>query len=170
MAQDMMVPRTPVDADLAGLLALNTANETELSPLDESGLKHLIASAFYCGVTGPVAAPAGFVIALDQTAKYSSPNYLWFHQRLDRFVYIDRIVVAAAARGQGYARQLYAAAFAAARNAQHTQICCEVNEQPPNPASDQFHARLGFTTTGRAELAVQSGRPQKSVRYLQAQL
>jgi uncharacterized protein len=164
----VILPRAPVAADLPGLLALNTANETELSRLDSAGLRRLIASAFYCGVTGPVGTPTGFMIALDHTATYASPNYLWFRQRLDRFVYIDRIVIAASARGQGYAQQLYAAAFIAARNAHHTAVCCEVNEVPPNPASDRLHARLGFTSVGRAVLPVQTGQLPKTVRYLQA--
>jgi uncharacterized protein len=169
MTQDAVTPpRVPVAADLPGLLALNAANETELSPLDDAGLRHLLASAFYCGVTGPVGTPTGIIIALDQTATYNSPNYLWFRQRLDRFVYIDRIVIAASTRGQGYARQLYAAAFTAARKAHHTAVCCEVNETPPNPASDRFHARLGFIPVGRAVLPAQIGQLPKTVRYFQA--
>jgi predicted GNAT superfamily acetyltransferase len=41
-------------------------------------------------------------------------------------------------------------------------IVCEVNVEPPNPASDAFHARLGFATVGSATLQDQ----QKTVRYL----
>lgn len=41
-------------------------------------------------------------------------------------------------------------------------VCCEVNSDPPNPASDAFHARLGFAEVGAA--AIHGG--AKSVRYL----
>jgi uncharacterized protein len=149
------------------MLALNLAHETELSPLDKAGLLRLMASALYCGVIGPVGTPIGFLIVLDQDAAYSSPNFLWFRERLDRFAYIDRIVIDETARGSGYARQLYTAAFAVARARQHQILCCEVNQSPPNPASDRFHARLGFAAVGRAELLGQAGLPVKIVQYLQ---
>jgi hypothetical protein len=38
-------------------------------------------------------------LAFDQHARYDSPNFLWFGARYPRFVYVDRIVVAASARG-----------------------------------------------------------------------
>jgi uncharacterized protein len=161
-------PRVPETADIAGMLALNAANETELSPLDRAGLQRLMVSALYCAVTGPVGAPIGFLIVLDQDAPYSSPNFLWFRHRLDRFAYIDRIVIDVAARGAGHARQLYTAAFAVARARSHEVLCCEVNQTPPNPASDRFHAQLGFTVVGQATLPAQVGTPVKIVRYLQA--
>ena len=40
--------------------------------------------------------------------EYDSPNYLWFRARYPRFVYVDRMAVAEASRGRGYARRLYA--------------------------------------------------------------
>jgi uncharacterized protein len=161
-------PRAPVFADIAGVLALNTANEIELSPLDHAKLQRLMASALYCGVIGPVGAPLGFLIVLDQDAPYGSPNFLWFRNRLDRFAYIDRVVIDDAARGAGYAQQLYAAAIIVAREQNHTVLCCEVNQTPPNPASDRFHARLGFTAVGRAALPTSGGQPAKTVQYLRA--
>jgi hypothetical protein len=41
-------------------------------------------------------------------------------------------------------------------------IGCEVNSDPPNPASDAFHERLGFAEVGRAALPGGT----KLVRYL----
>ena len=90
-------------------------------------------------------------------------NSLFFKTRYPRFVYVDRIAVAASARGAGLARTLYNDLFRAAREAGHGQIVCEVNIDPPNPASDSFHARPGFSEVGRAELG--NG---KQVRYLRA--
>jgi uncharacterized protein len=33
------------------------------------------------------------MLAFDQDADYDSPNFLWFRERLARFVYADRVVV-----------------------------------------------------------------------------
>jgi predicted GNAT superfamily acetyltransferase len=78
----------------------------------------------------------GFLMAFDQGAAYDSPNYLWFRQRYRRFVYVDRVVVAPAARGRGYAGLLYADLFDRAGRTGHDIVVCEVNRDPPNPASD----------------------------------
>ena len=93
-----------------------------------------------------------FLLAFDQAADYDSPNFLWFRDRTPRFVYVDRIVVAPAARGRGHARRLYDDLFAQARRAGHDQVVCEVNSEPANPASDAFHAALGFSEVGRATI------------------
>ncbi len=94
-----------------------------------------------------------FLVALDQGADYDSPNFLWFRDRFERFVYVDRIAVAPQARGRGLARALYEALIARARAAGHDRIVCEVNADPPNPASDAFHAALGFAVIGAATLS-----------------
>ena len=44
----------------------------------------------------------------------------------------------------------------------HDMVVCEVNRDPPNPASDAFHAAQGFTEMGQA--AIHQG--SKTVRYL----
>ncbi len=60
---------------------------------------------------------------------------------------------------------LYETLFERARAAGQEQVVCEVNADPPNPASDAFHAALGFVEVGSAPLA--SG---KTVRYFQRML
>jgi uncharacterized protein len=144
--------------DDASLLALNNAHETETSRLDPAKLRHLLSEAFMATAIGRDSA---MLIAFDHSADYDSPNFVWFQQHLDRFVYVDRIIVAASSRGRGYARRLYQELFATARAAKHSHVVCEVNVDPPNPASDAFHDALGFREMGRALLA--NG---KTVRYL----
>jgi predicted GNAT superfamily acetyltransferase len=151
------------DADLDPLLALNNANKVELGYLDAAALRALLAESFRVRIIGAMDA---FLIGLDQDAVYDSPNFLWFKARFARFAYVDRVVVAPSARGKGFARLLYDDFFAAAAAAGHTDVFCEVNYDPPNPASDAFHARLGFTEIGRATLHDRG----KSVRYLQRKL
>ena len=129
----------PISGDLeADVLALNNAHAVELSLLDRDQLAALIGQAFYARRLGTLDA---FLLAFDERAAYASPNYLWFRAHYARFVYIDRVVVAPAARGRGLARLLYADLFRHAARAGHDLAVCEVNVEPPNPASDALHAR-----------------------------
>ena len=143
----------------AALLALNNAHAQELSWLEPAQLQHLVEQAFLAQRIGSLDA---FLLAFDESARYDSPNFLWFRARYPRFGYVDRIVVASSARGQGHARRLYDDLFGHAVAAGHERVVCEVNTQPPNPASDAFHAALGFVEVGTA--SIYDGR--RTVRYL----
>jgi predicted GNAT superfamily acetyltransferase len=141
------------------LLALNNTHATQLSWLEPERLEYLIEHAFLARRIGTLDA---FLLALDQDAPYDSPNFQWFRARYPRFVYVDRIVVAASARGRGCARRLYQDLFDYAAQAGHRQVFCEVNQDPPNPESDAFHAALGFVEVGTASVYNDS----RTVRYL----
>lgn len=146
------------------VLALNNAHATELSLLNSGELRALLDGAFYARQLDGLEA---FLIALDEKhPTYASPNYLWFKTRQSRFVYVDRIVVAEDVRGKGHARLLYADLIEQASAAGHESIVCEVNLDPPNPASDAFHESLGFRQVGTA--AIHGG--SKTVRYLELAL
>lgn len=149
--------------DLTRILALNNAHAVELSWLEPARLSALIDQAFFVRSVGDAEA---FLLAFDQDARYGSPNFLWFRDRYDRYVYVDRIVVAPAARGRGHAGRLYRELFAEAHRKGHVRIVCEVNSDPPNPASDAFHAALGFGEVGAATLPGGA----KTVRYLERPL
>ncbi|KQV55195.1 MULTISPECIES: GNAT family N-acetyltransferase [unclassified Caulobacter] len=160
---DTVAPLTAQDlagADGAALLALNNAHAVELSWLEPERLAHLVAEAF---VARRVGVADALLLTFDQAADYDSPNFLWFRERYDAFVYVDRVVVADGARGRGLARRLYDDLFAAAKAAGHERIVCEVNADPPNPASDAFHAALGFVPVGTAQ--IHGGK--KTVTYLE---
>ena len=62
--------------------------------------------------------------------------------------------------------RLYDDLFEHAVAAGHDRVVCEVNMQPPNPASDAFHAALGFVEVGTA--SVYDG--SRTVRYLSCAL
>ena len=145
-------------SSLPALLALNNAHAQELSLLHLDRFESMIRTAFVARRIGEADA---FLLAFDQDADYDSPNFLWFRKRYKRFVYVDRIVVAPSARGRGYARQLYTELFEQASRTGHTVVVCEVNADPPNPASDAFHAALGFAEVGSATIHDGS----KTVRY-----
>src|ERR1700744_3214059 len=150
---------TPASPLADALLALNNEHAQELSWLTPERLSHLVRQAFFAR---RFAHADAFLIAFDQDAKYDSPNFLWFRERYPRFVYIDRIVVAATARGRGLAQRLYLDLFEQAARAGHEPVVCEINLSPPNPGSDAFHAALGFAEVGSA--AIHGG--AKTVRYL----
>ncbi len=151
---------TPLALDrLDGVLALNNAHAAELSLLNRDRLAGLVRQALWAAQAGDA---DGFLLLLDETAAYDSPNFRWFTQRYGRFAYVDRVAVAPAARGRGLARQFYAGAFAVAGAAGQRVVAAEVNRIPPNPASDAFHAALGFREVGQA--AIHGG--ARTVRYL----
>lgn len=139
------------------LLALNNTHAAELSLMTASRFAVMLQASFAARRIGTVA----MLLAFDQNAEYDSENFLWFRARYKHFVYVDRVVVAAQARGLGLARRLYEELFGQAAEAGHGRVVCEVNAEPPNPASDAFHAALGFAQVGSATLA--GGR--KVVRY-----
>lgn len=144
--------------DEPAILTLNNEHAAELSWLEPPQLTALLAKSFYARRIGAVEA---FIMTFDQGAAYESPNFLWFRERYRRFVYVDRVVVDRSARGRGHARRLYEALFDKARQVGHSIVTCEVNSEPPNPASDAFHASLGFAEVGAG--VIHGGK--KTVRY-----
>ncbi|BCG94103.1 GNAT family acetyltransferase [Mesorhizobium sp. 131-2-1] len=164
MMPDMPSPIVEVAAeDEPAVLALNNRHAAELSWLEPERLSFMLGEAFYARRIGALEA---FIMTFDQDARYDSPNFLWFRERYPRFVYVDRVVVAAAARGRGHARRLYEDLFDHVRRAGQAIVTCEVNADPPNPASDAFHAALGFAEVGDA--VIHGGK--KAVRYYLRQL
>ncbi len=150
--------------DSAHVLVLNNAHAIETSELDEERLAALLRMAFYArGIDDGATA---FLVALDHNAAYKNENFEWFKARRESFVYIDRVIVAEAARGRGIAKALYDDLFAEAKLAGHERVVCEVNIDPPNPASEAFHSAMGFTAVGQA--AIHNG--TKTVRYFEKTL
>jgi predicted GNAT superfamily acetyltransferase len=140
--------RDVTEADYPTLLRLNMESEHFLSPLSSPRLESLRAQAWYCRVAASDEAVQGFLLALSEGADYDSPNYQWFSRRYQKFVYIDRVVIDAAARGRHLAKRLYDDLFARARVQGFPRITCEFDTDPPNEVSRRFHERLGFREVG----------------------
>jgi len=156
--------RTLSAGDADRILELNNEHAVETSSLDLAAASHLLAMCFYAKGIGLGA--RGFLLALDQDAAYDNFNFQWFRNRFERFVYIDRIIIAKDARGQGFARLMYEDLFAEAKTAGHLRVVCEVNIEPPNEGSLAFHRSMGFEAL--ADVAVKGG--SKRVRYLVKEL
>ncbi len=145
------------------VLTLNAAHLAETGPLDAATLEADLAVAFHAAVAEP---EAGFILAYAPDAALDGPNFRWFAARMDDFVYVDRIIVAAASRGRGVAAALYAGLAESARAAGWRALVAEVNIAPANPGSLAFHARAGFRAVGEAHLADRG----KTVRYFRREL
>lgn len=126
------------------ILALNAACEPAVSALDVDGLALVQAAAYRTLIAELDGEPAGFLIAMRPGAPYASDNFGWFERQFERHFYIDRVAVADGARGTGVGRALYEAAGEIADALWLERVTCEVNEDPPNPESMAFHAKLGF--------------------------
>lgn len=138
--------------DFPAILALNEAFVSVLSPLDLGRLLRLHHEAALHRVVEAQGAVVAFLLALREGLGYDSPNYRWFAQRYPRFLYVDRIVVAGGTQARGAGTQLYRDAYGYARRHGLPAITCEFDIAPPNPASEQFHRKLGFREVGRQSL------------------
>lgn len=135
----------------ADALALNNVHAAKMSLLDAQSLADLAALSYVTWIaTAPetIDGVSGLIICLSDGAAYDSANYQWFTDRFDSFVYVDRVVIADAAQGLGFGRQLYERLIAKAAQDGYPFIGCEVNVEPPNPGSHAFHASMGFEAVG----------------------
>lgn len=149
-------------SDFHAIVGLNEASVHFTSPMDAARLAQLHAQAAYHRVAEVDGRVQAFLLALRERAAYDSPNYQWFERTYERFLYIDRVVVGAAARGLGLGIQLYADLFAFAAESGTARVTCEFDLDPPNPVSEQFHRRHGFREVGRQWLA--GGKKQVSLQ------
>tara|TARA_B100001109_G_scaffold52870_1_gene42562 strand:+ start:1141 stop:1629 length:489 start_codon:yes stop_codon:yes gene_type:complete len=89
----------------------------------------------------------GFVLCLSPGTTYGSPNYAWFNDHFDAFVYVDRIAVSKDKRNQGIGTLLYQRVVSYAQE-NSIPVAAEVNLNPPNPGSMRFHHRFRFEEVG----------------------
>lgn len=144
--------RDATPADFRAILALNEAFVAVLSPLDAERLAQLHAQAALHRVVEHDGRIEAFLLAFREGAAYDGANYGWFAQRHRRFLYVDRVVVAAGGQAQGAGSRLYRDVVALASAEQVPVITCEFDIEPPNPVSARFHARQGFREIGRRQL------------------
>ncbi len=138
-------------ADEAEILRLNAEAESVLSPMDDdrfAALRQMCCLLKVAEIGGRV---VGFLMGFSDGAGYDSVNYRWFASRLQRFLYIDRVVVTKELRGSGLGRRFYVEAERWAAAHELCWLAAEVDVQPPNTASLGFHQRLAFVEVGRQE-------------------
>jgi uncharacterized protein len=148
-----MQSRSAQSSDFAAILALNEESVRFLSPLDLQRLMTLHDQSVLHLVIVEAEAVIAFVLVLREGAAYDSPNYQWFASRYARFLYVDRVVISNRCQGRGVANLLYQEVFAHARRLGAPLVACEFDIDPPNLASERFHAKFGFREVGRQVIA-----------------
>tara|TARA_B100001057_G_C22860477_1_gene954330 strand:- start:36 stop:524 length:489 start_codon:yes stop_codon:yes gene_type:complete len=86
----------------------------------------------------------GFVICLRENTNYQSINYKFFQKRHNKFLYIDRIAIANKYQSSGIGSNLYNKLLSI-KEKLNMPICAEVNIDPPNKLSINFHRKHGFS-------------------------
>ncbi len=166
MNDNSIVIRPYRETDQDAVLAINHASVSQLSPLDATRLHLLSQQSCLFWIAQRGVDVIALLLAFAPGSDYDSPNYRWFDQRYLGFIYVDRIVVSAAARGQGLGKRFYRALEDWARDQGLERIAAEVDIVPPNPTSLAFHLGSGFVEVGQQEY----GQPQKKVALLLKEL
>lgn len=147
----MITLRDATLTDTTTIVALNDAVVEVTSPMDADRFKVLFDISSHCVVAEQDGDVIGFVLAMQTGDAYENANFDWFSQRLNNFVYIDRIAIAEAGRGHGLGGKLYAHVVDAARKAGCLVMCAEMDLVPPNEQSLKFHKKSGFVKLGERE-------------------
>jgi predicted GNAT superfamily acetyltransferase len=140
--------RDATQDDFGVILALNQADVEHTSPMDSARLATLDSLSCYHRVACIDARISGFLLAMRSGALYENENFAWFSRSYASFVYVDRIVIASAARGLRLGSLLYQDLFTWTRRHGIPLVTCEYNIVPANEPSRKFHEKLGFREQG----------------------
>lgn len=144
----------------AAILALNEESVRVLAPLSRERLEALDACASYHNVAVAGDTVVGFLLAFAHHVDHDSVNFRWFARRSQDYIYVDRIVVSPDHRRLGVGGLLYRDLVASAMRQGYGRITCEIDADPPNPASERFHAGLGFQEVGTQWVEYEPGHPK----------
>ncbi|HPW33467.1 MAG TPA: GNAT family N-acetyltransferase, partial [Arenimonas sp.] len=76
--------------ELDSVLAMNNAAGVGILPMDAAKVRFFWENADYFRVAEVDGLIAGFLIAVSHDAAHDSSNFLWFRERYEKFLYIDR--------------------------------------------------------------------------------
>ena len=126
------------------LYEINQQNIPELGSLDSADhLESLMKISLKTIVLKYENKIIGFCLLFNEGSSYDSPNYKYFNNKYDKFIYVDRVVVASDFTAKGGGTLMYQDVFNFAKKNKLT-VCCEVNEEPVNEVSLKFHKKLDF--------------------------
>lgn len=145
--------RKAENRDLKKILELNEESVHFLSPLNMEKLEHLVSQAEVLEVVEVDGEVEAFILTITEGKAYDSVNYLWFTERYERFLYIDRVVVSVKMHGNGLGGMLYKSIFEFAKENKIPFVTAEIDINPPNPGSLTFHEKYGFSEVGKQSVA-----------------
>ena len=136
------------EARLQSIYDLNQANTPEVGSLESmQHLKQLIEFSSYNLLVLCNYEIVGFIICMREGSAYGSENYKFFSKRLKKFLYVDRVAIDERHRRAGLGKAIYKDIFTHASN-ENLPIALEVNTQPINQPSLNFHEKMGFDRIG----------------------
>ena len=143
-----IVVRDVREHELDSVLALNNAAGPAILPLDAARLRRFHDTAEYFRVAERDGTLTGFLVGFGSDAGHESSNFHWFRERIPRFFYIDRVVVARRRRGGGVGRAFYADVQSYAE-LRYPVLACEVFVEHDSDPARVFHGSFGFHETGQ---------------------
>jgi len=136
------------EAQFQSIYDLNQANTPEVGSLESiQHLKQLIEFSSYNLLVLKEDEIVGYIICMREGSAYGSENYKFFTQRLKKFLYVDRVAIDEQYRRAGLGQAIYEDIFAQAIS-DSLPIALEVNTQPVNQPSLNFHEKMGFDRIG----------------------
>ena len=141
------------EVQLRSIYDLNQANTPEVGSLESmQHLKQLIEFSAYNLLVLKEDEIVGFIICMREGSAYGSENYKFFSKRLKKFLYVDRVAIDEQHRRSGLGQAIYEDIFFQARH-DSLPIALEVNTQPINQPSLNFHEKMGFDQIGTKDFA-----------------
>jgi len=136
------------EAQFQSIYDLNQTNTPEVGSLESiQHLKQLIEFSSYNLLVLKEDEIVGYIICMREGSAYGSENYKFFTQRLKKFLYVDRVAIDEQHRRAGLGQAIYEDIFAQAIS-DSLPIALEVNTQPVNQPSLNFHEKMGFDRIG----------------------
>jgi len=133
---------------VSDIYIINQENVPEVGSLDSiDQQKKLLSVSSYHSILLEDDELIGFAICFRESRPYWSENYKYFENKLDRFLYVDRIAIRNDYRRQGHAKRMYEDIFNFAGQDGLT-VTAEVNTKPANQGSIRFHEYMGFKEVG----------------------
>ena len=133
---------------VSDIYIINQDNVPEVGSLDSiDQQKKLLSVSSYHSILLEDDELIGFAICFRESRPYWSENYKYFENKLDRFLYVDRIAIRSEYRRQGHAKRMYEDIFNFAYQDELT-VTAEVNTKPANQGSIRFHEYMGFKEVG----------------------
>ena len=141
------------EVQLQSIYDLNQANTPEVGSLESmQHLKQLIEFSAYNLLVLKEDEIVGFIICMREGSDYGSENYKFFSKKLKKFLYVDRVAIDKKYRREGLGKAIYDDIFIQAKK-ESLPIALEVNTQPINQPSLNFHEKLGFDEVGAKDFS-----------------